>query len=234
VYVDLDALSECFPELAKRKWLSEHFHQPRGFAPQKHARRMGNLYLHTSHFYYDPDAWGYMVYLSLWFPDRSTFTSNDTINPARLLYITSEKDQIHDFGEFPAEHKQANEEEGKVFISYVSEDAALVTRLIHDLQEQGITVWHDKNSILPGEHWPNAIRNAIHNGTAFVACFSSSYAKRSKTYMNEELLLALAEMRQMPKDRVWFIPVLISPCKVPDYEIGPAEPPLGPPVRFAV
>lgn len=41
--------------------------------------------------------------------------------------------------------------------------------------------------------------------------------------MNEELILAIEELRQRPTDRAWFLPVLISACEVPDRAIGAGE-----------
>ena len=41
--------------------------------------------------------------------------------------------------------------------------------------------------------------------------------------MNEELLLAIEELRRRPRDRAWFIPVLLDACMVPDIPIGAGE-----------
>ena len=71
--------------------------------------------------------------------------------------------------------------------------------------------------------WADAIRQAIKGGTFFLACFSREYVERSKTYMNEELTLAIDELRQRANDRAWFIPVLLSACEIPDRAIGGGE-----------
>lgn len=41
--------------------------------------------------------------------------------------------------------------------------------------------------------------------------------------MNEELTLAIDELRRRPADRAWFIPVLINKCSVPGLPIGAGE-----------
>lgn len=110
-----------------------------------------------------------------------------------------------------------------VFVSYVHDDTAAVDRLCEELSNQGIKVWLDRENIYPGERWRGAIRRAITEGAYFVACFSSAYSQRTKTYMNEELVLAIEELRQRPTDRVWFIPVKLSPCDIPDRDIGAGE-----------
>ncbi len=110
-----------------------------------------------------------------------------------------------------------------VFISYVRENSKEVDRLCDVLTKHGVHVWLDRNKILPGARWREAIRSAIRRGDFFIACFSKEYASRVKSYMNEELTLAIEELRQFPTDRVWFIPVLLSECDVPARSIGAGE-----------
>jgi HEAT repeat protein len=113
-----------------------------------------------------------------------------------------------------------------VFVSYVREDASQVNRLCADLAQFGVKVWLDKDNIKPGARWKDAIRDAIKGGDYFVACFSKNYVSRSsstKTYMNEELQLALDELRQYGPNRSWFIPVLLSECEVPSLTISARE-----------
>ena len=110
-----------------------------------------------------------------------------------------------------------------VFISYVRENQKLVDRLCAELRSHGIEVWLDRESIDIGVRWKTAIRSAIKSGAYFIACFSSEYASRERTYMNEELNLAIDELRMRPKNRAWFIPALLSKCQTPDWEIGGGE-----------
>lgn len=107
-----------------------------------------------------------------------------------------------------------------VFISYVHEDGDTVQKLCDRLEFAGVSVWLDRNSIQPGRRWKNAIREGIENGNFFIACFSDAYHNRQKTYMNEELTLAIEELRQYPTNRAWFIPVLLSDCPIPEISIG--------------
>jgi hypothetical protein len=111
----------------------------------------------------------------------------------------------------------------RVFLSYVKEDARVVERLVDELAAHGIHVWLDREQLLPGQRWPEAIRRAISEGDFFLACFSEHYASRSKTYMNEELTLAIDELRQRPADRTWFLPVVLSECEIPDRNIGAGQ-----------
>ena len=110
-----------------------------------------------------------------------------------------------------------------VFISYVRENQEEVDRVCADLKEYGVKVWLDRDAILPGTRWREAIRNAITGGSFFLACFSNEYSGRDRSYMNEELGLALDELRQRPRDRPFFIPAIISPTEIPDFPISARE-----------
>ena len=111
----------------------------------------------------------------------------------------------------------------KVFVSYVSENFEVVTRLRRDLERKGIEVWLDKDRIAAGKRWRSEIRNAICDGDFFLAFFSEEYLKRRRTYMGKELSIAVEELNLRPKDKAWFIPVLLSNCQVPDINIGGGE-----------
>ncbi len=106
-----------------------------------------------------------------------------------------------------------------VFVSYVRNDRDSVMRLVRDLQRYGIEVWLDRFEIQPGEDWKIAIRKAIEKGMFFIACFSSDYWNRQENLMNEELQIAIEKMRRMQDERIWFIPVKLNPCSIPDFEI---------------
>lgn len=110
-----------------------------------------------------------------------------------------------------------------VFISYVRQDHDIVDQLALDLRSLGVEVWVDRERIRPGERWKDAIRKAIREGSFFLCCFSLNYESRLKSFMNEELTLAIEELRLIPTDRTWFIPVKLTPCNVPPRSIGAGE-----------
>lgn len=112
---------------------------------------------------------------------------------------------------------------GHVFISYVSDDSALVDRLQKDLEGAGIAVWRDRTSLGPGDRWRDSIRRAIAAGTFFICCFSEASGRRSRSYMNEELALAIEELRFRNPDKVWFLPVIFPGGEVPDKKISASE-----------
>ena len=107
-----------------------------------------------------------------------------------------------------------------VFISYCHENMSIVDQLYRELTSHGINVWLDRDELVPGIQWKQAIRQAIHQGDFFIACFSKEYSARDQTYMSEELSLAIERLREKPADKVWFIPVKLNECEIPDIDIG--------------
>jgi hypothetical protein len=98
-------------------------------------------------------------------------------------------------------------------VSYVKDDDEHIERLRRELAKYGIHTWIDRYSLQPGDFWKTVIRKAISGGEYFLACFSSSYNSRQSSYMNEELILAIEELRKRPANSRWFIPVLLSSCE---------------------
>ena len=110
-----------------------------------------------------------------------------------------------------------------VFISYVREDASAVDRLTTELEAAGVEVRLDRDRLTPGVRWQALIREAIEEGTFFIACFSKNSSARRRSYMNEELVIAIEELRKRPSERAWFLPVLLDPGTVPRRDIGAGE-----------
>jgi hypothetical protein len=57
------------------------------------------------------------------------------------------------------------------FISYVRENSDVVDRLADDLRAHGIKVWVDRDDIMPGQYWKDAIREAIQKGHILLPVF---------------------------------------------------------------
>lgn len=85
---------------------------------------------------------------------------------------------------------------GHVFISYRHEDSAKAARLRSALEAAGIRVWRDTAGLWPGDDWRLVIRQAIADGAlVFLACFSARSMVREKSWQNDELTLAVDQMR---------------------------------------
>jgi len=110
---------------------------------------------------------------------------------------------------------------GHVFISYVRENKRAVDRLQNALEAKGIRVWRDTADLWPGEDWRQKIKTAIVNDAlVFIACFSRQSNAREVSYQNEELTLAIDQLRLRRPDKPWLIPVRLDNCEVPDLSIG--------------
>jgi hypothetical protein len=110
---------------------------------------------------------------------------------------------------------------GHAFISYVREDKERVDRLQGILESAGIRVWRDIDDLWPGQDWKIEIRNAITSGSlAFIACFSEHTQARQTSYQNEELLLAVDQVRLRPPGVAWLIPVRFADCSPPEFDLG--------------
>ena len=111
--------------------------------------------------------------------------------------------------------------QGHAFISYVREDRERVDRLQRVMEGAGVRVWRDTEAIWPGQDWKIEIRQAIEAGSlAFIACFSENTAHKSRTYQNEELILASEQMRLQPPGLSWLIPVRFAECSIPAFDLG--------------
>jgi len=109
------------------------------------------------------------------------------------------------------------------FVSYVREDAEAVGKISQALANMGVPLWRDATDLLPGTRWRMEIRRAIKQGAAFVAFFSANSEQREISYMREELLEAIGQMRLRSRDHPWFIPVRLDSCSIPSFDIGPGE-----------
>ncbi len=107
------------------------------------------------------------------------------------------------------------------FISYVAEDKVRVDKLCRVLDAASVPYWRDRNELGPGEEWKRAIREAIDAGAVvFLACFSDRSRAKQKSYMNEEITLAVDEFRLRAPGQKWLIPVRFDSGEIPDWDLG--------------
>jgi hypothetical protein len=110
---------------------------------------------------------------------------------------------------------------GHAFISHDPEDMRAADWLQQVLEAAGICVWRDAVDLLPGQDRRGEIRKAVSEGALiFIACFSKWSLSRPSSVQNEELLLAIEQLRMRLPDDPWLIPVRFDDCRVPDIEIG--------------
>jgi len=111
----------------------------------------------------------------------------------------------------------------RAFISHVREDNHAVDRLAADLKASGVEVWQGRKQLKPGQRWEDEIRRMISEGDFFLACFSGNFSRKPRSYMREELDLAIKELKLRPIDKAWFIPVRLTECEIPKLAIREGE-----------
>ena len=112
---------------------------------------------------------------------------------------------------------------GKVFISYVREDAELVRVIRAIFDQNGVAYWYDREDLAPGGRWQAEIRRAIHDGALFLSVNTANSARRERSGAYEELVVAIDELRKRSPAKPWLIQLRLDSCRMPDNEIGGGE-----------
>lgn len=81
-----------------------------------------------------------------------------------------------------------------VFLSYAHTDAPYVDKIASDLKQHGITVWMDRQNLIPGQEWLPQLEEAISQAD-FMLVFISKASVSSKwvQYEYHTFLLSLRE-----------------------------------------
>jgi hypothetical protein len=103
----------------------------------------------------------------------------------------------------------------KIFISYARQDQTIVERLYEDLRSRGFDAWLDTKDLLPGANWKTVIRKTIRECPIFLACLSNASISKRGT-VQEEINEALDVLKQKLDDDIYFVPVRLDDCEVPD------------------
>lgn len=109
--------------------------------------------------------------------------------------------------------KQA--EDVRLFLSYARQDQEEVLEVWDKLRKVGLNPWIDKKDILPGENWKLSILNAIRNSEFFLI-FLSNNSINKRGIIQVEIKEALETWRQKLATDVYFIPIRLDDCLVPD------------------
>jgi hypothetical protein len=73
----------------------------------------------------------------------------------------------------------------------------------------------DTKDIAPGEDWRTAIMNAIRDASTFLICLTTNSVNR-QGFIQEEISEALDVLAQREDADVYFLPVRIEPCEIPE------------------
>ncbi|ARI83089.1 SUMF1/EgtB/PvdO family nonheme iron enzyme [Microcystis aeruginosa] len=102
----------------------------------------------------------------------------------------------------------------QIFLAHASEDKPAVLALYNRLKQAGYKPWLDKKDLIPGQIWRDEIPKAIKASQIFLACLSAKSAKQG--YIQRELRIALDTLGQMLPGTIFFIPMRLEECEIPD------------------
>src|SRR5215470_4878226 len=92
-----------------------------------------------------------------------------------------------------------------VFLSYAREDSEAASKLFSELNEAGLNVWFDQESLPPGTRWKTAIRNSIRQCRYFIALLSTRSVSK-KGFVQSELRQAIDVLEEFPENETYLIP----------------------------
>jgi TIR domain-containing protein len=101
-----------------------------------------------------------------------------------------------------------------IFLVYAHRDKEIVRKLHQRMARDGINAWLDAQRLRPGQDWQHEIRKAILKSDRIVICLTRRFDKQPG-YRHEELRIALEKAKLLEDGKVFIIPVLFEPCKMP-------------------
>lgn len=104
-----------------------------------------------------------------------------------------------------------SESKTKAFISYAREDYPDALQLYRDLKQKGVDPWLDKESILPGVRWKEAVNSAIRDSRYFIALLSSNSVSK-KGFVQKEMHDAIKVLDEYPDSDIFIIPARLDEC----------------------
>jgi hypothetical protein len=108
---------------------------------------------------------------------------------------------------------------GAIFLSYASEDRAVVQVICDSLEQAGMDVWFDRHDLKPGDDFERKIRFTIEACSLFVPILSKSCLKRNRRFLQLEWDCARNESKKALASRHFIIPVVIDDVALDDPDI---------------
>lgn len=102
----------------------------------------------------------------------------------------------------------------RVFLCHASSDKPAVRNLYRQLVKEGVDVWLDEASILPGQDWQVEIPEAVRNSDVIIVCLSNKSITK-EGYIQKEISFALDVAYEKPERAIFIIPARLEDCEVP-------------------
>ncbi|TRV56142.1 MAG: TIR domain-containing protein [Microcystis panniformis Mp_MB_F_20080800_S26] len=91
----------------------------------------------------------------------------------------------------------------QIFLAHASDDKPAVLALYNRLKQAGYKPWLDKKDLIPGQIWRDEIPKAIKASQIFLACLSA--------------------LGEMPPGTIFFIPMRLEECEIPDLRLAQVD-----------
>jgi hypothetical protein len=111
------------------------------------------------------------------------------------------------------EDMNASDPRTRAFVSYSHRDAALVARVVGDLERNAVTVWQDIKAIVPGASISRSIEGALTNCDALILVLSRN--STASSWVEREYRAALTLQHADPSGTPRIIPCLFEGCDIP-------------------
>jgi TIR domain/SIR2-like domain len=111
---------------------------------------------------------------------------------------------------------------GAIFLSYASEDRAIVESFKDQLEAAHLDVWFDRDDLAGGDRFDSAIKTRIQNCSLFVPILSRHVRTPAPRFFRKEWNYAVEVASLMPPTRAFLFPVAIDDIP-PTVEEVPAE-----------
>lgn len=105
---------------------------------------------------------------------------------------------------------------GAVFISYAREDEAAVIELVRSLREGGCVVWYDRERLLAGQRWHNALEHEVKEQCGlFLSVISRTTESAREGYYHAERHWAAERAVRIAHNEDFYLPVVIDDTPLP-------------------
>jgi len=104
-----------------------------------------------------------------------------------------------------------------VFLCHASENKSEVKRIYQYLKEDGIDAWLDVEKLVGGQLWSNEIVKSIKAADAVLVFLSPQLLEKTEGFVQEEIRIALETTTEKDKNTIYFIPVRLQECDIPEH-----------------
>jgi len=100
--------------------------------------------------------------------------------------------------------------DGAVFLSYASEDRAIVERIRQALDSQGVDCWFDRQQLIGGDDWKSKIIRNVNACSLFLVILSRHTLTQQDRFFRHEWVEAFKRSSGFPANARFLIPVAVD------------------------